>query len=486
MNPGLPRWRSQVSALALPTLLAGCATPVQTVSKPGANFAADHTFALMPLPQTGPASDPGLMLRLAGMAQEATTAALTAKGFQPAEREKADFVVNLRGSSLPRVDVNDWVTMNAKPRINRRHFCFGKPLGAVPALVSLLATVAISTGCRSIGPGTVAHDRFEYSSSISESWKRQTLLNIVKLRYLDPPIFVDVGQIVSGYSFETGISAGGSFPQTTGLGGNTATVGGSAKFTDRPTITYTPLTGNKFVKALMAPLPPDSVFFTMQSGYAADAVFFAAVGAMNGLKNQESNLAGVSPPDADFVRALELLRKIQLSGAVGMRVEQDAQKRLTTLVTFRSKNISEQTLAETCELRKLLRLNPDAMELKLVFGPTASSDMELAILTRSLLNIMNNMAAQVDVPPEHITDGRATPGFNSTSQENEIQRMMRIRSSKEKPAAPYVAVPYRDHWFWIDDRDLKSKRAFAFMMLLFTLSETSEKENLPLITIPAQ
>jgi hypothetical protein len=351
--------------------------------------------------------------------------------------------------------------------------------------VALLALV-FAAGCKGLGPRSVARDRFEFSDSISESWKRQTLLNIVKLRYLDPPVFVDVGQIVAGYSLETGLTAGGTLPETTGLGGNTATLGGSVRFTDRPTITYTPLTGNKFIKALMTPLPPDSVFFTVQSGYAADAVFFAAVGTMNGLKNQECSLAGVSPPDAGFVRALELLRKLQLSGAVGMRVEQDARKQTTSIVTFRSENISEQTLADARELRQLLHLNPDAKELKLVFGATASNDKELAILTRSLLHIMNTMAAQVDVPAGDIAEGRATPGFTAGTPALPEQRLVRIRNSKEKPGDAYVAVHYRNSWFWIDDRDLKTKRAFAFMMALFTLSDTAERDNLPLITIPAQ
>src|SRR5882672_5016433 len=124
-------------------------------------------------------------------------------------------------------------------------------------------------GCKSIGPGTVARDRSDYSSSISESWKRQTLLNIVKLRYLDPPIFVDVGQIVAGYSLETGVNVG--FQNFTGgaTQGDNSVLGASGKFTDRPTITYTPLTGNQFVKALMTPLPPQAVFFTIQSGWPA-------------------------------------------------------------------------------------------------------------------------------------------------------------------------------------------------------------------------
>ena len=354
-------------------------------------------------------------------------------------------------------------------------------------IVPIFIDALVLTGCKSIGPGTIPRDRYEYSSSISESWKRQALLNVVKLRYLDPPIFVDVGQIVAGYSLETGLSAGASLPQNGNFGGNTATLGGSAKFTDRPTITYTPLTGNKFVKALMTPLPPESVFFTIESGWPADAILFASVARLNGLRNQEASLAGLSKAEPRFLRALELFRQLQLSGSVGMRIVQDDQKHQTALVTFRAKDISEETLAESRELRQLLGLAPEATELKLVLGAVPANDRELALQTRSLMHILSMMAAQVEVPAEDVAQGRATPGLDEVEKQGTPPvRLAHILSSKSKPNDAYVAVQYRNHWFWIDDRDLKSKRSFAFLMILFTLADSGEKEAMPLITIPAQ
>jgi hypothetical protein len=62
--------------------------------------------------------------------------------------------------------------------------------------------------------------------------------------------------------------------------------------------------------------------------------------------------------------------------------------------------------------------------------------------------------------------------------------LLRIGSSPERPPYAFVAVPYRDHWFWIDDRDMPSKRLFTFLMFLFTLVEQPGKEGAPVITIP--
>jgi hypothetical protein len=357
-----------------------------------------------------------------------------------------------------------------------------------PLILKLVAggCLLALTGCQSIGPGTVPRDRSDYSSSIGDSWKRQTLLNIVKLRYVDPPIFVDVGQIVAGYSLQTGVSAGGTFSSADAVQGNFGTIGGSAIYTDRPTITYVPMTGNKFVRGLMTPLSPESVFFTIQSGWPADGVLFASVASLNGLKNQESSIAGVTLPDPDFMRALQLLRKIQLSGAVAMRVKQDEQKQQTAILTFRSKDVPPQILDDIHELRRLLRLAPDAEELRLVFGATSTSDQEIAVITRSMLQQMATMASQVEVPAEDVTQGRATPGWETVAGNTNAVRLVEIKCSKTEPVDAFVMVQYRHHWFWIDDRDLKSKRAFSFMMMLFTLADTGEKESLPLITIPAQ
>lgn len=98
----------RVGLAAASALLFGCQTPVKTELKPGTALANYHTFALMPLQQTSSGADTNLVARLSQSAQETTVQALTAKGYRQTDRAQADFVVNLRGESLPKVEVTDW------------------------------------------------------------------------------------------------------------------------------------------------------------------------------------------------------------------------------------------------------------------------------------------------------------------------------------------------------------------------------------------
>lgn len=352
--------------------------------------------------------------------------------------------------------------------------------------VVVCASSVFTAGCtRAIGPKTIVRDRAQYSESLSDSWKDQTLLNIVKLRYADPPIFVDIGSIVASYSLTQTANVSGTIQSPNGSAG----LGATGTYSNSPTITYTPLTGSKFVQNMLTPLPPAAVFFNIQSGMPADAILFASVSSINGIRNQEQTFEGIIPADPEFHVVRHLIRKIQLSGAVRLYVKQDEKKESASLLSFRTEEIPPETLADIKELRRLLHLNPDAKEFKLVYAPVATSDTEVAVITRSVLSLMKTMAVQVEVPDDDLSSHRAFPGLEQVQQgqdSKDLVRLIRIHSSKTRPGNSFVTVNYRGSYFWIDDGDLASKQMFSLMMFFFTLADTGERENLPLITIPAR
>jgi len=352
-------------------------------------------------------------------------------------------------------------------------------------LLLFLAVAAVFTGCTHIGPKTVAVDRFDYSTAIANSWKEQTLLNIVKLRYLDLPVFVDVASIVSGYSLQTGINVGGTVSSEKAIQGNFAAVGGQAIYTDRPTITYVPMTGEKFLHGLITPIDPKNIFFMLQTGYAADFILALTVESLNGVRNRSVTAGAVREADPEFKRALQLLRDVQTTGAYGMRVEADKAKGSSAVLFFRHEDVPADVLAKVAEIKRLLKLPADQQKYVLTYSPMRGGENELAVNSRSMLQILGAFATYIDVPEEHLKEHRAVPVSDSTPSESR-QDVVRIRSGKERPADAYAAVFYRGHWFWIDDGDWQTKRALTAVMFFFTLESTGGAENLPLVTIPAQ
>ena len=348
----------------------------------------------------------------------------------------------------------------------------------------LVGALALS-GCTHLGPKTVAVDRFDYSTAIADSWKQQTLLNIVKLRYMDLPVFVDVSSIVSGYSMQTGVTLNGTLSSEKAVQGNYASIGGQALYTDRPTITYVPMTGQKFLRGLMTPVEPKNIFFMLQSGYAADFVLGLTVEALNGVRNRSTAAGGVREADPEFVRVVQLMREVQAAGAVGMRVEVDKTKDATAVMFFRRDNVPPEILDKIAEIRRLLKLPEGQQKFNLVYSPVLGATNELAVGSRSMVQIMMAFASYADVPEQDLKQQRALPSLQSTNSTGKTDPV-KIKCSPHEPADAFAAVHYRNQWFWIDDRDWRSKRALTAVMFLFTMAETSGNEQLPLITIPAQ
>jgi len=346
---------------------------------------------------------------------------------------------------------------------------------------SLIIGALILTGCASIGPGTIERDRFEYSTAIGESWKEMMLLNIIKLRYGDTPIFLEVGSIVNQYILEQELEAVADV-RSGDLLGDGFGLTGTGRYSDRPTITYTPLVGEKFSKSLLTPIPPHALFILLQSGWNAEFILRICLTAINDMYNSSGRRMSAHEADEGFIQLLDILSNIQQVGGLGSRLIEREGKQ--SIIFFRH-NLDKDIEQQVKTLFKLLKINPEEREYKLVYGSTAEDDTEIAMLTRSMIDIIAELAMYVQVPAKHIEENRASPGIvgRATSVE-ELRSQIFVKSSKQKPEDAFLAVTYRDHWFYIDDTDFRSKRMFSFLIFLLSLAESGSQGLSPVLTLP--
>jgi hypothetical protein len=177
---------------------------------------------------------------------------------------------------------------------------------------------------------------------------------------------------------------------------------------------------------------------------------------------------------------------VQAAGAFAMRVEEDKVKGSTGVVFIQRDDVPADILEKGTEIRRLLKLSPDQERFVLTYSPKRGADDELAVNSRSMLQIMQTFASHLEVPEAHLKDHSAWPSIETASTAQDLRPGVRIHSGKNQPASAFAAVRYRDYWFWIDNGDLQTKRALTVIMFFFTLAETGSPEKLPLITIPAQ
>lgn len=347
----------------------------------------------------------------------------------------------------------------------------------------LLFVAIILSGCRSIGPGQVTRDRHDYTHAISESWKHQMLLNMVKIRYADAPVFLDVSSVINQYLLEAEIS--GMLGWNTFLPEPSQQVGARGRYADRPTITYQPLQGEKFTRSLMTPIPPDSIMSLMEAGWRVDYLFRLCVQSVNGNYNRVSYQPERQQAAMEFYELINAMRDIQTSGAAGIRIRKPQEGKPATVIFFRKEDIASEIVAKQKKVRQILELDPERSEFTIMYGALAKDDTEISILTRSMLQILSELAFYIDVPEKHVQENRVPPSFAvQADTEAGCVPLMRVYNSIEQPKDAFVSIQYRDYWFWIDDKDYMSKRMFSFIMYLFTLAETGSPSPAPVLTIP--
>lgn len=347
----------------------------------------------------------------------------------------------------------------------------------------LLFILLLIAGCSGIGPQTVARDRFDYISAISESWKRQTLLNLVKIRYADAPVFVDIASVINTYELQGNVRLGASWANAPI--NNTQNISASGRYTDRPTITYAPLNGERFTRSLMTPIPVTGILFLLQAGYPADYIFRICVQTINGLNNSYgANLTG-RDMDPEFHELIALLREIQTQGGLGMRVKPQGDDQKEAIVMFFRSTIDEAFAKKIARVKELLGINPDHREIRVVYGSFASNDQEIAILSRSMLQILINYSSYIDVPQKHIDSGAVIASRHKEySVSQKLPPLVHIFSGNSEPDDAHVAVRYHDQWYWIDRTDYNSKSLFTFLMLMFSLTEEGGGQSAPIVTVP--
>ncbi len=127
----------------------------------------------------------------------------------------------------------------------------------------------------------------------------------------------------------------------------------------------------------------------------------------------------------------------------------------------------------------------DGRKIVLPFGPSVDPDAEGTIYaeTRSVLDWLRLAASMVEVPAPHREAGIVGPGGWPGLPEN---RLITVRSSKEKPNNAVVSVPFRGWWFYIDATDSRSKESFQLIKFMVELRLNPEgiQQQVPVLTIP--
>jgi|JI10StandDraft_1071094.scaffolds.fasta_scaffold142851_3 hypothetical protein len=360
----------------------------------------------------------------------------------------------------------------------------GARRGVIASLfASLLALSASGCATHPFGPRAIQPARLGYNEALVRSADQQLLLNIVRLRYRDNPLFLDVSNIVAQYGRD--VSASAALLLASPGGSDEVGAGFDFGMSENPLITLTPLRGDEFASRMLAPIAAKEVVALAFSGWSIGRLLICCVQEIHGVRNAitaSGPTPAVAPEFEPFHRAAALLRKFQLSGALAISLDAEG-----SVVLNLKADAARIDPAELAELRRILTLEESTERIRLVPPTIDLSTSDVPYLGRSLLGVFYLLSQAVEVPAEHEQRGWVTVTRDAQGERFDWSRVLgsifRVHSGSKPPTESAVAVRYRGTWFWVADDDLDSKSTLSLVTLFFTLKSGSGSGATPLIAI---
>lgn len=354
-------------------------------------------------------------------------------------------------------------------------------------LLAALTVTGLLSGCQSaFGPQALARTHPAYNAAISASVNEQMLQNLVRLRYRDVALFLEIGSVTASLSLGANIGASASVE----IGGSDSlSPAAGIVYSDNPTISYAPLRGEDLLKSILSPLQLESILVLTQSGWSIDRVFGLCFERINNVYNAPT-ASGPTPETApdyqQFNRLLQLLRTLQSRRLIEIGAQQNGEATdIVVQLTAGDKDLAH----EIGQVYDLLQLDRSSSRFKLNTDFLEVAGSQWTVRTRSISSLLYYLSQNVEAPGAHRSAGLVTVttaehGGAFDWSDTPAGNLFKVRSGSERAEDAYIATYYRGHWFWIEDTDLQSKSTFMLLRQLFDLQAGQSTFQGPTLTLP--
>ena len=352
------------------------------------------------------------------------------------------------------------------------------------ASILVIIFLVLIFGCAKLGPTTLKSERSNYNLAVQRTNDEQLLLNLARLKYRDTPFFMEVSSVATQFTLSTSANA------STTLGGGVKGLfglGGSVGMVERPTVTYSPLQGDKFIQRVLSPLPLQTITLLYHSGWSIERIFQLCFQRMNNIKNAPG-ASGPTPKKAPrfkkFLAAVKHLRELQSQDVLNLSYnDENESPQIILHIADEGKN-----LEAAQKFARVLNIESGRKKYVITFSPKQNESEQIRVVTRSLLGVLFYLSQGVEAPEQDVKGGKVTRTLKKSGEvfdwKEVTGELLRVRSKPNRPDNATLRVFYRGTWFFIKDSDLKSKSTFSLLSQIFSLQAGKIKDTTPLLTLP--